>query len=172
MLSPTNMKDINNIDFSKIQFVLMDLDGVLTDGTIYYTGNNEMIKAFNAHDGFGINRGRELGLKFAIISGMSAPANAFRAKRLHIEELFENCGDKTEAANEVKQKYNLTDENLCFIGDDVFDIPLLQQVAFSACPPEAVEEVRGEVHYITKVSAGRGCVREMIDFILRKQGKI
>ena len=64
------MKDINNIDFSKIQFVLMDLDGVLTDGTIYYTGNNEMIKAFNAHDGFGINRGRELGLKFAIISGM------------------------------------------------------------------------------------------------------
>lgn len=62
------MKDINNIDFSKIQFVLMDLDGVLTDGTIYYTGNNEMIKAFNAHDGFGINRGRELGLKFAIIS--------------------------------------------------------------------------------------------------------
>ena len=90
------MKNINKIDFSKISFVLMDLDGVLTDGTIYYTGNNEMIKAFNAHDGFGINRGRELGLKFAIISGMSAPANAFRAKRLHIEELFENCGDKCD----------------------------------------------------------------------------
>lgn len=166
------MKNINNIDFSKIQFVLMDLDGVLTDGSIIYSSNGEMLKAFNAHDGFGINRGREHGLKFAIISGMSAIANEMRAKRLNIEELYQNCGDKAEAANEIKQKYNLTDENLFFIGDDVFDIPLLQQVAFSACPPEAVEEVRGVVHYVTKVSAGRGCVREMIDFILRKQGRL
>lgn len=166
------MKNSDNIDFSKIQFVLMDLDGVLTDGSVYYTGNNEMIKGFNAHDGFGINRGRLLGLKFAIISGMSAPANEMRAKRLNIEELYQNCADKTEAANEIKSKYNLTNENLCFMGDDVFDIPLLQQVAFSACPPEAVGEVREEVHYITKVSAGRGCVREMIDIILHKQGKI
>lgn len=166
------MKDINSVDFSKIKFVLMDLDGVLTDGTIYYTGNNEMIKAFNAHDGFGINRGRLHGLKFAIISGMTAPANSFRAKRLAIEELYENCANKCEAANEIKLKYDLNDENLCFMGDDVFDIPLLNQAGFSAAPPEAIEEVRNEVHYITKVSAGRGCVREMIDLILRKQGKI
>jgi 3-deoxy-D-manno-octulosonate 8-phosphate phosphatase (KDO 8-P phosphatase) len=166
------MKDINNIDFSKIQFILMDLDGVLTDGSVIYSSSGEMLKAFNAHDGFGINRGRSLGLKFAIISGMSALANEMRAKRLNIEELYQDCGDKTSAAIEIKQKYSLTDENLCFIGDDVFDIPLLKQVAFSACPPEAVVEVRDEVHYITKVSAGRGCVREMIDFILRKQGKL
>lgn len=166
------MKNINNIDFSKIQFVLMDLDGVLTDGSIIYSSNGEMLKAFNAHDGFGINRGRQHGLKFAIISGMSASANKLRAKRLNIEELYQNCEDKTEAANEIKQKYNLSDENLCFIGDDVFDIPLLQQVAFSACPPEAIEEVRNEVNYITKVSAGKGCVREVIDIILRKQEKI
>ncbi len=166
------MKNINNIDFSKIQFVLMDLDGVLTDGSIIYSSNGEMLKAFNAHDGFGINRGRLHGLKFAIISGMSAAANELRAKRLNIEELYQNCEDKTEAANEIKQKYNLSDENLCFIGDDVFDIPLLQQVAFSACPPEAIEEVRNEVNYITKVSAGKGCVREVIDIILRKQEKI
>lgn len=166
------MKNINNIDFSKIQFILMDLDGVLTDGSITYSSNGEMLKSFNAHDGFGINRGRQHGLKFAIISGMSATANEMRARRLNIEELYQNCEDKTQAANDIKQKYNLTDENLCFIGDDVFDIPLLQQVVFSASPPEAIEEVRSEVHYITKVSAGRGCVREMIDFILKKQGKI
>ena len=99
------MKDIKNIDFSKIQFVLMDLDGVLTDGSVIYSGNNEMLKAFNAHDGFGINRGRQLGLKFAIISGMSAAANEMRAKRLNIEELYQNCGDKCEAAIEIKQKF-------------------------------------------------------------------
>ncbi len=166
------MKNIDKVDFSKIQFILMDCDGVLTDGSVIYSGNNEILKIFNAHDGFGINRGRLHGLKFAIISGMSAAANEMRAKRLAIEELYQNCSDKCEAANEIKQKYNLSDENLCFMGDDVFDIPLLNQAAFSACPPEAIEEVRNEVHYITKVSAGKGCVREMIDFILRKQGKI
>lgn len=166
------MKDINSVDFSKIQVVMMDLDGVLTDGTVYYTGSNEIIKAFNAHDGFGINRGRQHGLKYAIISGMSAPANAYRAQRLNIEEVYENCADKTLAADEIIKKYGLTDENFCFMGDDVFDIPLLNRAGFSACPPEAVEDVRKEVHYITKVSAGRGCVREVIDMILRKQGKI
>jgi 3-deoxy-D-manno-octulosonate 8-phosphate phosphatase (KDO 8-P phosphatase) len=166
------MKDINSVDFSKIQFVLMDMDGVLTDGSITYSSNGEMLKTFNAHDGFGINRGRLNGLKFAIISGMSAVANEMRAKRLNIEELYQNCSDKCEAANEIKAKYGLTDEELCFMGDDVFDIPLLNQVGFSACPPEAIAEVRDEVHYITKVHAGRGCVREMIDYILRRQGKI
>ncbi|MCC7159358.1 MAG: HAD-IIIA family hydrolase [Ignavibacteria bacterium] len=166
------MKSFDNVNFSKISFILMDLDGVLTDGSVIYSSSGEMLKAFNAHDGFGINRGRQLGLKFAIISGMSAAANEMRTKRLKIEELYQDCADKCVAANEIKKKYNLTDKNLCFMGDDVFDIPLLQQVAFSACPPEAVEEVRNEVHYITKVSAGRGCAREMIDFILRKQGKI
>jgi 3-deoxy-D-manno-octulosonate 8-phosphate phosphatase (KDO 8-P phosphatase) len=166
------MKKTDNVDFSKIQFILMDLDGVLTDGSVIYSSSGEMLKAFNAHDGFGINRGRSLGLKFAIISGMSAKANEIRAERLKIEELYQNCEDKTEAAREIKQKYNLTDENLCFMGDDVFDIPLLHRVAFSAAPPEAVEDVRSAVHYITKVSAGRGCVREVIDLILKKQGKL
>jgi 3-deoxy-D-manno-octulosonate 8-phosphate phosphatase (KDO 8-P phosphatase) len=166
------MKKSDNIDFSKIKFVLMDLDGVLTDGSIIYSSTGEMLKSFNAHDGFGINRGRQLGLKFAIISGMSAKANEIRAERLKIEELFQNCEDKTEAAKEIKLKYSLTDENLCFMGDDTFDIELLEQVGFSACPPEAIEEVRNIVHYVTKVSAGRGCVREVIDLILHKQGKV
>lgn len=166
------MKNINDIDYSKISFILMDLDGVLTDGSVIYSSSGEMMKAFNAHDGYGINRGREQGLKFAIISGMSAKANEIRAQRLKIEEIYQNCGTKTVAADEIKKKYNLTDENLCFIGDDEFDIPLLKQAAFSACPPEAVEPVRKVVLYITKVSAGRGCVREVIDLILKKQGKL
>ena len=166
------MKKTKKIDFSKIQFVLMDLDGVLTDGSVIYSSTGEMLKAFNAHDGFGINRGREFGLKFAIISGMSAKANEIRAERLKIEELYQNCDDKTKAAGEIKIKYSLTDENLCFMGDDVFDIPLLEKAAFSACPPEAVKEVRNTVHYVTKVPAGRGCVREVIDYILKKQGKL
>lgn len=166
------MKKTDTVDFSKISFILMDLDGVLTDGTLMYLPDGEVTKPFHAHDGYGIVRGRTMGLKFAIISGRSAKANEFRAQRLKIEELYQDCDDKVAAYEEIRAKYNLKPENFCFIGDDVFDIPLLKSVAFSCAPPEAIEEVRNEVHYITKVDAGKGAVREVIDLILRKKGLI
>jgi 3-deoxy-D-manno-octulosonate 8-phosphate phosphatase (KDO 8-P phosphatase) len=165
------MKDHNIIDFSKIQFILMDCDGVLTDGSLLYMPDGNVIKNFHAHDGYGIERGHHHGLKFAIISGRSADANKHRAKRLKIEELYEDCKDKFAAGKEIAQKYGLQMDNFCFVGDDSFDIPLLKAVGFSCAPPEAVEEVRKEVDYITTVHAGRGCVREIIDLILKKQGK-
>lgn len=164
------MKNADSIDFSKIKFVLMDCDGVLTDGSLLYMPNGDVIKNFHAHDGYGIERGHHFGLKFAIISGRSAEANKHRARRLKIEELYEDCKDKLSAAKEIAAKYNLTMENFAYIGDDSFDLPLLREVAFSCAPPEAVEEVKAEVHYITKVAAGKGCVREIVDLILRKQG--
>jgi 3-deoxy-D-manno-octulosonate 8-phosphate phosphatase (KDO 8-P phosphatase) len=166
------MKDPQNIDFSKIQFILMDCDGVLTDGSLLYMPDGNVIKNFHAHDGYGIERGHHHGLKFAIISGRSADANKHRAKRLKIEELYEDCKDKLSAGEEIAKKYGLKMDNFCFVGDDSFDIPLLKAVGFSCAPPEAVEEVRREVDFITTVHAGRGCIREIIDLILKKQGKL
>lgn len=165
------MKDHKSIDFSRIKFILMDCDGVLTDGSLLYMPDGNVIKNFHAHDGYGIERGHHHGLKFAIISGRSADANKHRAKRLKIEELYEDCKDKLDAGKEIAKKYKLQMDNFCFVGDDSFDIPLLKVVGFSCAPPEAVEEVRREVDYITTVHAGRGCVREIIDLILKKQGK-
>lgn len=166
------MKNINKVDFGLISFVLMDMDGVLSDGTLLYLPEGHVVKLFHAHDGFGINRGRELGLKYGIISGKTAIVNKQRAERLKIEELYENIDDKVSAYNEIRIKYGLKPENFCFVGDDVFDMPLLNEVAFSAAPPEALPEVRESVHYVTKAGAGKGCVREVIDFILRKQGRL
>jgi len=166
------MKDISKIDFSKINFFLMDMDGVLTDGTIIYSTNGEHIKVFSVYDGYGIERGHKLGMKFGIISGRSSEVNVLRAKKLHIEELYQDTGDKVAAYEEIKKKYNLNDENFCYIGDEVFDIPLLGKVAFSSAPANAVEEVKNEVHYITKIEGGKGAVREVIDFILKKQNLI
>jgi 3-deoxy-D-manno-octulosonate 8-phosphate phosphatase (KDO 8-P phosphatase) len=166
------MKNIDKVDFSAISFILMDMDGVLSDGTLLYLPEGHVVKTFHAHDGFGVVRGRELGLIYGIISGKTAVVNKQRAERLKIEELYENVDDKVSAYEEIKIKYKLKRENFCFIGDDVFDMPLLDAVAFSAAPPEALPEVRESVHYVTKAGAGRGCVREVIDFILRKQGKI
>lgn len=164
-------KDIK-IDFSKINFIIMDLDGVLTDGSIIYTSAGEQIKVFSAHDGYGIERGHQLGLKFAIITGKVSPINEFRTSRLKIDELFQGCDDKVEAFEQLKNKYKLENENFCFIGDDVFDIPLLKQVAFSCAPINAIKEVKEEVHYITENHGGRGAVREVIDLILRKKNLI
>jgi len=166
------MKNINGVKFDLISFVLMDMDGVLSDGTLLYLPEGHVVKLFHAHDGYGINRGRDHGLKFGIISGKTAVVNKQRAERLKIEELYENMDNKVDAYEEIRIKYNLKPENFCFIGDDVFDMPLLDKVAFSCSPPEALHEVRESVHYVTAAGAGKGCVREVIDFILRKQGKI
>jgi 3-deoxy-D-manno-octulosonate 8-phosphate phosphatase (KDO 8-P phosphatase) len=163
------MKKINDIDFSKINFILMDMDGVLTDGTIIYSTNGEHIKVFSVYDGYGIERGHKLGLKFAIISGRSSEVNVLRAKKLNIEELYQDSHNKLEAFQEIKQKYNLDDENFCYVGDEVFDIPLLNKVIFSCAPANAVQEVKNEVHYVTRAEGGRGAVREVIDFILKKK---
>jgi 3-deoxy-D-manno-octulosonate 8-phosphate phosphatase (KDO 8-P phosphatase) len=166
------MKDINIVDFSKITFVLMDMDGVLSDGSLIYLPDGGIVKVFHAHDGYGIERGRQKGLLFGVISGKTAIANKYRVERLKIEEFYESQGDKVAAFVEIKAKYNLKDDNFCFIGDDVFDIPLLNKVAFSCAPSNAVKEVKESVHYVTETAGGKGAVREVIDYILRKKGLI
>ena len=166
------MKNIDGVDFSKISFVLMDMDGVLSDGTLLYLPDGQVVKSFHAHDGFGIVRGREFGLKFGIISGKTAVVNRLRSERLKIEELYESVNNKVTAYVEIKKKYSLEAENFCFVGDDIFDMPLLNIAAFSCAPPEAIQEVKDSVHYVTRTGAGKGCVREVIDFILSKQGKL
>lgn len=166
------MKNIDGVDFQKITFILMDMDGVLSDGTLLYLPDGQVVKSFHAHDGFGIVRGRELGLKFGIISGKTAVVNRLRAERLKIEELYEGIENKITAYEEIRKNYKLEPVNFCFVGDDVFDMPLLNTVAFSCSPPEAIQEVKDSVHYVTKTGAGKGCVREITDFILRKQNKL
>jgi 3-deoxy-D-manno-octulosonate 8-phosphate phosphatase (KDO 8-P phosphatase) len=156
-------------DLIKIKFILMDLDGCLSTGHIIFSSSGEDIKMFHTHDGYGITRGRELGLKFAVISGMNSPVNKRRVDRLKIHHLYENIDDKLIPFDELKKEYNLKDENFAYIGDDEFDIPLLQKAGFSACPHNAVPEVKKIVDYVCKKNGGEGAVRELIDLILKKQ---
>lgn len=154
-------------DLSKISFVLMDLDGCLSTGHIVYLSNGTDLKIFHTHDGYGITRGRELGLKFAVISGKSSKVNKLRVSRLKIDHLFEDIEDKTVPYKALKKKYRLKDENFAYIGDDEFDIPLLKLVGFSSCPKSGIEEVKKHVHYVCKKDGGDGAVREIIDMILK-----
>ncbi|RPI18298.1 MAG: 3-deoxy-D-manno-octulosonate 8-phosphate phosphatase [Ignavibacteriae bacterium] len=167
------MNNLDNIDFSKIKFVLMDMDGVLTDGTVLYSSDGEeIIKVFSVYDGYGIERGHRHGLKFAIISGRSAKANEHRARKLKIDILYQDCGDKVAAYNEIMKKFGLERDNFCYIGDEIFDLPLLNEVMFSCAPANAVDEVKEAVDYVAIKEGGKGAVREIIDLILRKRNLI
>jgi 3-deoxy-D-manno-octulosonate 8-phosphate phosphatase (KDO 8-P phosphatase) len=168
-LIKTSWKNIEDIDFTKINFVLMDLDGVLTDGTIIYSSSGEQIKVFSVYDGYGIERGHQHGLKFGVISGRSSEANVHRIKKLKIDEFYQDCGDKVLAYEEIKTKYKLEPVNFCYIGDEMIDLPLLRETAFCCAPANAVDEVKQEVDYVTMKEGGKGAVREVIDLILKKR---
>ncbi len=159
-------------DLAKIEFLLMDLDGCLTTGHIIYSSNGEDIKMFHTHDGFGLTRGRDLGLKFAVISGMSSKVNKMRVDRLKIHFIFEDIKDKILPFEELKKSHGLEKENFAYIGDDEFDIPLLKQVGFSCAPKSAIDKVKKHVDYVCKKNGGEGAVREVIDMILKAKGLI
>ncbi len=159
-------------DLKKIEMLLMDMDGCLTTGHIIYSSSGDNMKMFHTHDGFGITRGRELGLKFAVISGMSSLTNKMRVERLKIHHLYEDIDDKLIPFEELKSKYNLKNGSFAYIGDDEFDIPLLKKVGFSCAPNSAIEEVKKHVDYVCKKNGGEGAVREIIDMILKAKGLI
>ena len=154
----------------RIRMVLLDVDGVLTDGGLYYTAEGHELKRFHAHDGYGIQRGRESGLTFGIISGRTTPIVDARARVLKIEDVMQGAEDKVAAMREIQRRRGFADEEFAFIGDDLFDIPLLRIVGLSAAPPNALAEVRRSVHYVTRAAGGEGAVRDFIDLILLRRG--
>ena len=118
----------------RIKMLLLDVDGVLTDGGIYYSSAGLEMKRFHAHDGYGVVRAREHGLKLGIISGRQTPIVDVRAKELQIEDVIQNASDKIGAMQELLSRHGFTVEQIAFIGDDLFDIPLLKTVGFSSAP--------------------------------------
>ena len=155
----------------RVRMVLLDVDGVLTDGGLYYTVEGNELKRFHAHDGYGIARGREAGLTFGIISGRSTPIVDARARILKIDDVIQGADDKVAALRTIQQRRGLRDDEFAFIGDDLFDIPLLKIVGLSAAPKNALPAVKRTVHYVTRVAGGEGAVREFVDLILAQRGQ-
>ncbi len=150
-----------------IKMVMMDVDGVLSDGRIIYDAHGVEYKIFDAHDGYGIARAREKGLLLALISGRTSEIVTVRARELEISEVHQGADDKVAVFERLKKKYNLSSKQCCYIGDDEFDLPLLEKVGLSAAPCDAIESVRKRVDYVTEATGGRGAVREVLDMILR-----
>jgi 3-deoxy-D-manno-octulosonate 8-phosphate phosphatase (KDO 8-P phosphatase) len=156
----------------RVRLVIFDVDGVLTDGRLWYGPGGEELKAFHAFDGHGVKLLLQAGLKTAIISGRDSAAVTERAKELGIEHVVQGADDKRKAFAALLRKLKTKSEAAAYMGDDVVDLPVLTRCGFACAPHEAPEDVRRRVHYIATANAGHGAAREVCEFILEAQGKL
>lgn len=154
-----------------IRLIVMDVDGVLTDGRIFYSADGVETEAFFVRDGLGLRMAQQAGLLTAILTGRISGAVTHRAKELGISEIHQGVLNKLEVYEMLLQRYGLTDEAAAYVGDDLNDIPLLGRAGLSAAPADAAPEVRAKVTYVTTRPGGCGAVREVIDLILKAQGR-
>ena len=153
----------------KIRYLLLDVDGVMTNGTLYFDENGKEVKGFSIYDGHGINLLKDADIGVGIISGRTSPVVAWRASDLNIADVHQGVRNKLSAYEMILKKYRLKDESVAYIGDDLIDLPLLRRVGFPIAVPNAIDEVKKEVDWVTKRMGGEGAVREVIDFILSAQ---
>ena len=154
----------------KVKLVILDVDGVLTDGGIYIGEKGELYKPFNCRDGLGITLAHKLGLKTAIITGRQSKQVAYRARELKISEVFQGNSDKREAYNELKKHTGFRDEEIAYIGDDLIDLPIMLQVGLPMAVADAVPAVRMHSLVISDHKGGHGAVRDLLEFIFKAQG--
>jgi len=155
---------------ARIKLIILDADGVLTDGKIIMSNNSDEVKTFNVRDGHGLVLAKRFNLEIAIVSGRESSVLKARAKEFGIELLFMKIWDKLSVYEEIKQKTGLKDEEIAIIGDDIVDLPMLKRAGLSVAPSDAEEEVLSRVDWVTTRPGGGGAVREMTDFILKSKG--
>jgi len=156
---------------STVRLMIFDVDGILTDGSLYFGPEGEMMKCFNVLDGQGIKLLQQAGITTAIISARQSPIVSKRAADLGISHVSQGIHDKKSAFLDLLAKLDIPAQECGFVGDDVIDLPILTRVGFAASVPNAHAEVQQRVHYITKARGGQGAARELCDFILHAQGK-
>ena len=149
-----------------ITFLLLDVDGVLTDGRITYTDDGREAKSFHVRDGYGIVALRKQGCRVGILTGRSSPVVLRRAQELGLDGIWQGAQDKLKAYAAIKQQYGLTDREVAYVGDDEPDLEVLRVVGFSAAPADAHEQVKKAVLYVCTHKGGKGAVREVTDLIL------
>lgn len=152
-----------------VRLLLLDVDGVLTDGRIVFDANGVESKFFNVKDGHGIKMVQRAGISVGIISGRESRVVANRAAELGITHLYQNALDKLVPYTELLERTGLSDHQVAYVGDDIIDLPLLRRVGFAAAPADAAPELLPYVHFVTRNGGGWGAVREVCDLLLREQ---
>jgi len=150
----------------KIKYLLLDVDGVLTNGTVFVSERGEESLGFSIYDGMGIALFKKAGLDVGFVSGRKSMAVESRASALGVSDCYLGISDKVNIYNEILIKHGLKDEEVAYVGDDLIDLPVLRRVGFSVAVPNAVDAVLKEVDWVTERKGGEGAIRELIDAIL------
>jgi 3-deoxy-D-manno-octulosonate 8-phosphate phosphatase (KDO 8-P phosphatase) len=156
----------------RVRLMLFDVDGVLTDGRLWYGPSGETLKAFAALDGHGIKQLMESRVAVALLSGRTFPAVAIRAAELGIPHVLQGIDDKRAAFEKLCAELRIPAREAGFMGDDLADLPVLRRCGFACAPCEAHELVRSNVQYVARAPAGAGAVREVCDLLMRSQGTL
>lgn len=154
-----------------IRLIVTDVDGVMTDGGITLFSSGDESKTFHVRDGLGIRIAQSNDIKVAFITGRKSGVVDIRAREVGVEEVYQGAADKEIVLDRLMEKLDLKTEEVCYIGDDLMDIPVLSVVGFPATVPDAHPEVLSRVLYVTEAAGGKRAVREVIEIILRSQGK-
>ena len=155
----------SNSALERIRAVAMDVDGVLTDGGVWWGPNGEEWKRFSFADIMGVSLARRAGIALALISGEDSPLVDRYAAKMHIAHVFKGCREKAAALREFAASTGIDLADICYIGDDINDLPAIHIAGFSACPANAVRDVRTNVKFVSKSTGGSGAVREVVDAI-------
>lgn len=153
-----------------IQWIVLDVDGVLSDGSLVYTSTGEELKSFSVKDGLGLTAARKSGIKLAIITARVSPMVERRAKELHFDALLMGHANKTEALRSLCAEHQIDLKTIAYMGDDLNDLGALQLVGLPMAPNNAVSEVKQLAKFISTVNGGQGAVREAVEYILKNQG--
>jgi 3-deoxy-D-manno-octulosonate 8-phosphate phosphatase (KDO 8-P phosphatase) len=155
----------------KVKLLLLDVDGVLTDGRIIYDSRGRDMKFFDVHDGLGVSLLKKAGIPTILITAKGSRAIRPRARDMRVEEVFENISPKTQVLEKILKKYKVKVSEICFVGDDLVDLCLMKKVGFPVAVSNAAAEIKQVASYITLREGGRGAVREVTELILKSQDK-
>ena len=157
---------------AQIKLVVFDVDGILTDGSLYLSDDGQEIKAFFALDGHGIKMLKRSGVELAVITGRHSQLMRHRVKNLNIEHLYQGVEDKLEAFEELTQRLGFSPEQVAAMGDDVVDLPMMRRSGLSITVPGALARVKQYAHYVTQLPGGKGAAREVCELIMHAQGTL
>jgi 3-deoxy-D-manno-octulosonate 8-phosphate phosphatase (KDO 8-P phosphatase) len=155
----------------KIKTFIFDVDGVLTDGKILITSEGDLLRSFDTKDGYAMKCALVKGYKIVIITRGRNEGVRERFKELGVYDIYMSAHHKLDAYQDLQDNYNLNPDEILYIGDDVPDIPVMKKVGVSCCPADAVSDVKAMADYISHKKGGEGCVREIIEQVLRVQGQ-
>ncbi len=155
----------------KISIIFIDVDGVLTDGSVIIDANGEQLRTMNVKDGYALQLASRKGYRIVILSGGRAEVLRERFKYLGVDDVFLGVNDKIECFNNFITENNINISSVLYMGDDIPDYEVMKRVAVASCPSDAAEEIKSICHYISPFSGGKGCVRDILEQILKVQGK-